>query len=64
MTHEQAVSETHYRLCKFLLQNLRETGIITADEESECRMRLIREIQPFIGVLEGGLGCERKSSPE
>lgn len=64
MTHEQAVSEMHYRLCKFLLQNLREAGIITADEESECRLHLIREIQPFIGVLEGGLGCERKSSPE
>ena len=47
MTHEQAVSETHYRLCKFLLQNLREAGIITAGEESQCRSRLIQEIQPF-----------------
>ena len=64
MTHEQALSETHYRLCKFLLQNLREAGLITAEEESKCRSRLIQEIQPFIGVLEGGLGCERKSSPE
>ncbi len=64
MTYEQAVSETRYRLCKFLLQNLREAGIITADEESQCRSRLIQEIQPFIGVLEGGLECEKKSSPE
>ena len=64
MTHEQAVSEIRYRLCKFLLQNLREAGVITADEENECRMLLIHEIQPFISVLEGGLGCERKSLPE
>lgn len=61
MTHDQAVNETHYRLCKFLLQNLREAGIISADEESECRSRLIQEIQPFIGVLEGGIECERKT---
>lgn len=64
MTHEQAVRETHYRLCKFLLQNLRENGLITANEESECRSHLIQEIQPFIGVLEGGIRCEKKSSPE
>ena len=64
MTHEQAVSETQYRLCKFLLQNLRETGIISADEEGECRSRLIQQIQPFIGVLEGGVVCTEKQSSE
>lgn len=60
MKEDMATNEIEYRLCKFVLQNMREDGIITATEESECRLQLVKIIRPFIGVLEGGIVCENR----
>ena len=64
MTQEQATSEMHYRLCKLLLQNLRENGLISPDEEIECQSQLKQIISPFISILEGDMIWQKNKSPE
>ena len=55
MNQNQTKTEVQYELCKLILLNLMEDGIISPQEYFLLRDKLIEELQPIVGELERGL---------
>ena len=60
MTQKQAEAELKYRLAKYILLVLQDSGTITAEEMELARKKLCKKYQPFTRCLEEGIQCPIK----